>query len=376
MASELPELYKKKDELKKLIKKLKRIPRQDIDVWNDIQKQIDVLEAEIQQLKDEDIYLRLNASDPIVLNVVAHDLGIEDYSRQDRHELVENIMKDRSREAILNELENDWDDLLLKLTVLDEDSLNSVAMKLGIKNCAEQKFHELVENILKERERKAILRALKVRQRWAGILVNSFLYISTLASIISLFFYTNMGKDMKEWFSPSVTTNSGRVALSSDNTEHSMQSLHIQIGDKVAERFINNVVQLTVELANGDMMDGFGFVSRTFMLRSGKQIMIRLACKMTGLMILVIFWPVTDVYAQDGDKVGKRFVNNVLQLTVKFSNGDETNGFGFVVDEREQKHPHRHGMKRGTSEVEWRSDASVLRAGRKREAWGCRGLVP
>ena len=168
---------------------MKRIPRQDIDVWNDIQKQIDVLEAEIQQLKDEDIYLRLNASDPIVLNVVAHDLGIEDYSRQDRHELVENIMKDRSREAILNELENDWDDLLLKLTVLDEDSLNSVAMKLGIKNCAEQKFHELVENILKERERKAILRALKVRQRWAGILVNSFLYISTLASIISLFFY-------------------------------------------------------------------------------------------------------------------------------------------------------------------------------------------
>ena len=84
MASELPELYKKKDELKKLIKKLKRISRQDIDVWNDIQKQIDVLEAEIQQLKDEDIYLRLNASDPIVLNVVAHDLGIEDYSRQDR----------------------------------------------------------------------------------------------------------------------------------------------------------------------------------------------------------------------------------------------------------------------------------------------------
>ncbi len=56
---------------------------------------------------------------------------------------------------------------------------------------------------------------------------------------------------------------------------------------------------------------------------------------MTGLMILVIFWPVIDVYAQDGDKVGKRFVNNVLQLTVKFSNGVETNGFGFVVGERE-----------------------------------------
>ncbi len=39
----------------------------------------------------------------------------------------------------------------------------------------------------------------------------------------------------------------------------SREPVHIQIGDKIAERFINNVVHLTVKLADGEM-DGFGFV--------------------------------------------------------------------------------------------------------------------
>ncbi len=57
--------------------------------------------------------------------------------------------------------------------------------------------------------------------------------------------------------------------------------------------------------------------------------------KTMALLIFMSFWPVGDTHAQIGDKLGKKFLNNVVQLTVKFSNGDETNGFGFVVGERE-----------------------------------------
>lgn len=55
--------------------------------------------------------------------------------------------------------------------------------------------------------------------------------------------------------------------------------------------------------------------------------------KMTALVILFFLFPL-GAYAQIGDKVAERFINNVVQLTVKFSDGEEKNGFGFVVGEQ------------------------------------------
>jgi len=63
--------------------------------------------------------------------------------------------------------------------------------------------------------------------------------------------------------------------------------------------------------------------------------MMLLSRKIRVLMICLIFLPSADTYAQTGDKVAERFINNVVQITVKLSNGDETNGFGFVVGERD-----------------------------------------
>ncbi len=109
---------------------------------------------------NEDIYLKLSALDPIVLNVVAHKLGIEDYSHQERHELIGNILKNRGEKVILRELENNWNDIFLKLSESDRIVINVVAYDLGIKDCSQQKKRELVGSILKNRERKAILKEL------------------------------------------------------------------------------------------------------------------------------------------------------------------------------------------------------------------------
>lgn len=52
---------------------------------------------------------------------------------------------------------------------------------------------------------------------------------------------------------------------------------------------------------------------------------------------LNLCWVVSQIHAQIGDKVAKRFVNSVIQLTAEFSNGDLEYGFGFLVGERKNK---------------------------------------
>ncbi len=166
-----------------------------------------------QYLKsDKDIYLKLNGLDPIMLNVVAHDLGIKDYSRQDRHELIENIMRTWERKAILRELDNDWDNIFLKLNELNEDKLNAAAKKLGIKNYARQESHDLIVNIMKYKKKEMILKALKVK-RWPKIFEWYFVVVSGLASIIALLFYTDIIRDVKEFYSPSSVTTTATTTI-------------------------------------------------------------------------------------------------------------------------------------------------------------------
>ncbi len=159
----------KKDQLvKKILKERKRetILKELRNNWNEI-------------------YLKLNALNRIVLNVIAHDLKIPDYSGQKKDRLIENILKKKERETILEELKNNWNEICLKLRGLDRNSLNIVAEKLGIVGYSQQESEQLIENILKSSERKTILKAIS---RWGKIL--GFMgHIGGLASIVGLLLY-------------------------------------------------------------------------------------------------------------------------------------------------------------------------------------------
>ena len=109
-----------------------------------------------------------------------------------------------------------WEEIFFKLKELDEDNLNGVAKKVGIKDYSRQEKFELIENIMKETERKKIIEALRVSRR--HIFNNWFAFVSGLASIIALLFYTDMGRDIKKWLSLLIVTVSTTTTTATTST--------------------------------------------------------------------------------------------------------------------------------------------------------------
>ncbi len=209
-------------------------------------------EAILKELDNnwDDLFLKLNELNEDKLNAVAKKLGMKDYAKPESHDLIENILKYRKREAILKELNNE---IFLKLNLLDQVVLNVVAHDLGIKDYSQQDKPELIENIMKDRKREAILKALKVK-RWPKILAEFFGILSGLASIIALLFYTDIGKDLKEWFYPDpvITTTTTTVIparttvlVPSDTTTSTVDTepkeCHDSLARKVAKKFYDSV---------------------------------------------------------------------------------------------------------------------------------------
>ncbi len=140
--------------------------------------------AVLSELKNDwnDLYLKLKSLDRIILNVVAHDLGIRDYSQQEKEELIEDVLKNRDKKAILSELYNNWNEVHFKLNSLNRNQIEIVAKKLGIRDDSHQTEIQLIENILKSAEKKTILKVLSTRWR------RKIEYLYGIASLISLLF--------------------------------------------------------------------------------------------------------------------------------------------------------------------------------------------
>jgi formylglycine-generating enzyme required for sulfatase activity len=57
---------------------------------------------------------------------------------------------------------------------------------------------------------------------------------------------------------------------------------------------------------------------------------------LAALLVLLQLFQVSAQMESEGDKATKKFLDNVVQLSVNFSNGKSQNGFGFVVGERHE----------------------------------------
>ncbi len=198
------------------------------------------------------LFLKLSPLDRVVLNVIAHDLGIKNYSQEDRHELIENIMS-RKKEDILKELGNKWDETFLRLNELDEDKLNAVARKLGIKDYSKQERQQLIENILKNRDKTAIVKLLN---KWDINIIGNLSSIiglpvgitSIILSIILGFLFTIYSEDIQMWWkSESPGERSAETTIppipipSSSTSENGKQESYDSLTINEAERFYFSV---------------------------------------------------------------------------------------------------------------------------------------
>lgn len=66
-----------------------------------------------------------------------------------------------------------------------------------------------------------------------------------------------------------------------------------------------------------------------------KQILLT-TFSLAALLVLLQLFQVSAQVESEGDKATKKFLNNVVRLSVNFSNEESENGFGFVIGERDE----------------------------------------